>query len=110
MIRRHIEKSGCSTSGDIVRKLQYVDRNVIHGTKTADNRWIVGLKDEDAYYSILRSGLYLNSSRVITRSYDSVLKEEYKEYEKFKAIQDDMFSQLKEMQHLRRVTEGKQST
>ena len=71
--------------------IQYVDRNVIHGTRGLDHRWLVALNSVEARDELLNRGLHLFSRRVALRPYDDILKAEYREYQQYIDLKKAMF-------------------
>jgi hypothetical protein len=73
--------------GSKVTSLQYVDRNVVHGTRGLDNRWLVTLNSAEARDYLVNSGLPLFNRVIDIQMYDDVMHEEHEaflRYAKFK--------------------------
>ena len=83
------ERLSSLPSGNYVRTVQYVPRNVINGTSKLDDRWLVTLTSERAKQELLR-GLIWRGYMLRVRVYSDVLKEEYNKYMRTLAIDKAM--------------------
>ncbi len=76
--------------------IQYQDRNVFHGTRTLDNRWIIRVAPQTTFDLLIITGIEVCNRRIAMRPYDHVLDDEYKEYmEYIKLQQRYMYYQTK---------------
>ena len=76
---------------DHVDSVQFLDRNVLHGSQGLDNRWLVTMRDAQAVDRLLLLGMQFFNRSVVLRRYDDVLAEEYEEYLSFSECQRVMF-------------------
>lgn len=89
MVRNKLQKVEEQTGR--VTSIQYVDRNVIHGTRGLDHRWLVTLSSAEARDELLKRGLHLYSRRVALRPYADILREEYREFTQYGELQSQLF-------------------
>lgn len=64
-------------------RIQFVDRNVLHGSRGLENRWIVTLTSAEACNYVINSGLPLFNKVVKIRSYDDTVGDEYEAFVKY---------------------------
>ena len=65
-------------------------------------RWTVKLNDSETYHKLLKTGVCLNGMKIAVRTYDSVLEEEYLEYQKYDAVEQAMLLKLAQLKDLRK--------
>ena len=63
--------------------LQYIDRNVLLGTKGLDNRWLITFNAQEARDELMRQGLIFFNKKITLRRYDDIMAEEYAEYQRY---------------------------
>ena len=67
--------------------MQYIDRNVFHGTRALDNRWIIRVSNMAAFNALLACGIEICNRKIQMRSLDAVLLDEYNEYKEYLQLQ-----------------------
>lgn len=93
MVRAKVRHLG-DTKGTTI---QYIDRNVIHGTQTLDNRWLVTVNTSQAREELLRVGLHLYNRKISLRRYDDILHDEYREHLQYQELQSRLYSKVEEI-------------
>ena len=83
--------------GSKVTSLQFVDRNVVHGTRGLDNRWLVTLNTNESRDYLVNSGLPLFNRVVDIKLYDDVMHEEHESFLRYSKYQKHLNPQLKEV-------------
>ncbi len=87
-----------SIPGARVINIQFQDRNVMHGARNFDNRWIVRVVPIEAYNYLLQSGVEICNRRISIRPYYDVLSDEYKEYLEYVRMQEQfMFDKIRDL-------------
>ena len=69
-----------------VTALQFVDRNVLHGSAGLENRWLITLSCPEARDQLLRMGIKLFNRKINMRRADEIMNEEYREYQKYQRL------------------------
>ncbi len=67
--------------------VQFQERNVLHGTRTLDNRWIIRLAPQAAVDILVRRGIEVCNRKISVRPYDDILFDEYKEFLEYCQLQ-----------------------
>ncbi len=65
--------------------IRFENRNVIYGTFTHENRWIITVDTEMGKRELLR-GFIRNGVPIVVRRYDDVVKEEYRMFMRYQRI------------------------
>ncbi len=87
-----------SIPGHNIISVQYEDRNVIHGTRNLDNRWIVRVSPKMAFDVLIHTGIEVCNRRMKLRPYDDVLRDEYSEFLEFRQLQKKyMYDKIKSL-------------
>ena len=82
--------------GSKVTSVQFVDRNVKHGARGLDNRWLVTVNTNEARDYLINSGLPLFNKVLPIKAYDDVLNEEYETFMKYHKYRKLMNPRLKD--------------
>lgn len=74
-----------------VVSIQYIDRNVRHGARGMENRWLITVNNEAARDRLLQSGVIIFNKKVMLNRVDDIIQAEYKEFAAYIKQQTKMY-------------------
>ena len=84
--------------GARITGIQFVDRNVLHGSQGLDNRWLITVSNQLTKEVLLKTGLQIYNRKISFRRYDDILADEYKEFMKYEQLQKTLYQKLQDME------------
>ena len=73
-------KQMITTEGAAITGMQYQDRNVLFGARTAENRWIISVNSVEARDELIKLGLVIFSRKIKVKKYDDMVEEDYADF------------------------------